>query len=367
MSSFSGQAAARNLCSHLIHSLFLFFLILIPLTESSAQSSGGTDTMGTGGRNTIQGRIYFPSGRQADVRAKVKLETVAFSNLTVIADADGAFSFRNLAPGSYTIVVEAGDDYEPARESVFIDGQSNLGRRMSVPMPPRTVTVPIHLQPKRTVKIGPKPGVLNVALANVPKDAANFYTQAAAAAQAGETKKAIEHLKSAISIYPEFTLALNELGVQYLKLGQVDKAVGVLAAAVKYAPDAFSPRLNYGIALLEKREFAAAEVELRKALKINDASRHAHLYLGITLISLQNYDEAEQELKRASTTGGDSISLAHYYLGGLYWRKEDYQRAVTELETYLRLAPNAPNAERVRETIKQLRAKQGGPGAAGKS
>jgi len=92
-------------------------------------------------------------------------------------------------------------------------------------------------------------------------------------------------------------------------------------------------------------------------LKKNDSSPTAHMYLGMSLISLRKLDEAEKELQRAVTLGGDQMGLAHYYLGGIYWGRREYGRAADELETYLRLAPQAPDAERVRNTIKELRSK----------
>ncbi len=84
----------------------------------------------------------------------------------------------------------------------------------------------------------------------------------------------------------------------------------------------------------------------------------AHMYLGIALISQRKNDEAELELHRAVSLGGDGVSRAHYYLGGIYWGKREYKRAADELETYLKLAPSAPDAERLRTTIKGLRDKQ---------
>ena len=58
------------------------------------------------------------------------------------------------------------------------------------------------------------------------------------------------------------------------------------------------------------------------------------------------------------------MAEAHHYLGGIYWRlankslqKQDYARAINEFEAYLRLVPKAPDAERIRETIKELRPK----------
>lgn len=164
-------------------------------------------------------------------------------------------------------------------------------------------------------------------------------------------------MKEALALHPEFPLALNELGVQYLKLGQVERAIETLRSALKLKPEAFTPRLNYGIALHQNRKFAEAETELRQALMQNESSPGAHLYLGLTLINLRRNDEAEQSLLRAIRAGGDEMSLAHYYLGGIYWGRREYKRAADELETYLRLAPQAPEAERIRTTIKELRSK----------
>jgi regulator of sirC expression with transglutaminase-like and TPR domain len=82
------------------------------------------------------------------------------------------------------------------------------------------------------------------------------------------------------------------------------------------------------------------------------------MYLGITLISMRRYDEAEKELQRAvSLKGGDSMAQAHKLLGGLYWHKGQLKAAIEQLEVYLRLAPNAPDAEKIRTTVKELRSK----------
>ena len=106
------------------------------------------------------------------------------------------------------------------------------------------------------------------------------------------------------------------------------------------------------------KNLAEAETQLREAIKKNDNSWTAHLYLGISLGKLHNLDEAEKELQRSLSIGGDNLSLPHYYLGGIYWEKSKHKRAADELEKFLHLAPKAPDAERVRATIKELRSKQ---------
>jgi len=359
MFSVSGRASFTREIRYTTYALITALLLLGPSISASAQGGGGTDLTGTGGRHTIQGRIYFPSGRTADLRAKVKLENPSSGGLSVLADMDGAFKFGNLSAGTYAIVIEAGEEYEVARESVYIEGNSSLGRGMRMPSSPRTVMVPIYLQLKRGVRAA-RPGVISAALASVPKAAADLYLSALEALRANDKKKAIEQLKGAISLYPEFGLALNELGIQYLKVNLVDRAAEVLQRAVKIAPDDISPRLNYGIALLQQRKFTESETELRQVLLKNDGTATAHLYLGINLIHLRNYVEAEKELQRALSLSAE-LHQAHYYLGGIYWRNKEYQRAADELEKHLREAPNAPDAERVRATIRELRAKQTTP------
>jgi Tfp pilus assembly protein PilF len=346
--------------------VWLLSLVCFFLFSPEIRAQGAIDYTGTGGRHTIEGRIYFPSGRKADGGIKITLETTGTGTLTVISDFNGTFSFRNLAAGSYTVVIPGTDDYEGLREPVYIDdpGSSSIrGSGSPVSSPPRFIIVPIYLLPKK--RSSTKPAVIDANLAALPKSAVDLYYKALESLRASDHQKAIVELEAAISLYPDFPRALNELGVQYLIVGQVGKAVTTLQAAVRDAPEDFIPRLNYGIALLQKKEFTAAEEQLRIVLQKNDSAATAHMYLGIALLHQQTpgsseqarYDEAQKELQRAVQLGGDQIAPAHYYLAGIYWRNGQHRLAADELETYLKLAPNAPDAERTRATIKQLRGK----------
>jgi tetratricopeptide (TPR) repeat protein len=334
-------------------SLIITFLLLSPIAIFG-QGNGRSST-GTGGIHTIQGYIFFPSGRRAEGTIIVKLQTYNSGEITVIPDSSGAFTFTSLAPGNYTVVVQAGDDYEIAQENVYFDSDVNLARTGArVPAAAQRQTVMIHLQPKAGAPHA-KAGVINAELAEVPDKARKLYERGLEESRAGEASKAIESLKEAISVYPKFPLALNELGVQYLKLGQTGSAVEALKTAVKLNAEAFTPKLNLGIALLEDKQFAAAEQQLRDAVTRNSSAPTAHMYLGLSLVRLDKYDEAERELLLAVEGSGDRLGMAQYYLGGIYWKKHNYSKAADALEAYLRLTPNAPDAERVRATIRDLR------------
>src|SRR6476660_1894908 len=128
--------------------LLAFLLLIVSPVVVLAQGSGRS-SQGTNGNHTISGYVFFPSGRRAEGNIQVKLQSLNSGELSVIADSSGAFTFTSLAPGNYTVVVIAGDDYEIGREAVFID--TDLDRsRMNGPVikTPRRYTVMITLQLK---------------------------------------------------------------------------------------------------------------------------------------------------------------------------------------------------------------------------
>ena len=339
-------------------SWFLAFIFLFAASTLSYGQVGGIESTGTGGRHSIKGRVVFPSGQRADVRLPVRLESTSGGDISVISDMNGSFSFQSLRPGNYTVAVDGGDFYEDARESVFIEPATVSGRRSPGAIVPlsRPFTVQIYLRAKKSTTTT-KTGVLDANLAALPAKAVDHYRQALALNEQGNNQQAIEQLKLAVAVHPQFALALNELGVQYLKTGQLDKSADVLKNAVSISPDAFEPRINYGVVLLNQRKYAQSELHLQEALKKKNSSVTAHLYLGIALINLKRYPEAEAALQKSIALGGNKVGQAHYYLGGLYWRSGDYKRAADELEQYLLVEPKASNAEKVRATIKDLRVK----------
>jgi Tfp pilus assembly protein PilF len=223
-------------------------------------------------------------------------------------------------------------------------------------LPPvsRIFTVEISLRPKPGASA--KTGVVSAVLAAVPETARDLYLKAIESAQAGDNLKAIAQLKSALAVYAQFPLALNELGVRYLKVGEIDKAAEAFKSAVKLDPESFHPRLNYGIALLNQKRFPEAEEQLRAATAKNSAAPTAHMYLGITLAMQRKLDEGKKELQLAVSSNSPETFLSHRYLAGIYLERHQNARAADELEIYLRLVPKAPDAERLQGKIKDLRA-----------
>lgn len=328
-------------------------LVVASCAASAHAQVGGIDSdpgdPGTGGKNTIQGRIFVRGGTRLERRAKVKLRSLNNGDQFLIADDSGSFSFRRLRGGSYTVIVDAGEEFEIATEPVDII--EPMQRRNA---PGVVVAVTIYVEAKRSVTRSPI-GTVDASAGGVPEAARELYKQAVETAAAGDNKKAIEQLNQALTLHPNFMTALNELGVQYMALKEWRKAAESLRAALKIGPEAFHPRLNYGIVLLQMKDYKAAVAELHLAVQKDSSSAVAHFQFGRALVNVGNYDAAEKALKQAISIGGEESAEAHRYLGAVYIEKRDSARAADELDTYLKVAPKAKDADRIRAIVKDLR------------
>ncbi|HEY0430179.1 MAG TPA: tetratricopeptide repeat protein [Pyrinomonadaceae bacterium] len=331
---------------HTLHLLLTAALIASSALAAKAQAPGSSRNGGLPngeGNVMLQGRIYFPSGQTASGRTiKVSLESAsAFGGgNTAVPDQDGVFRFTSLVPGNYTVVVDAGSEFEKAREPVGIYAGTSG----------KVVQVSIQLQPKVDSS--------NPLFAGVPSNALGFYQKGTAAARKGDPKAAAESLSAAVTAYPNFPIALTQLGSQYMLLKQWDKAGETYEALLKLKPTDPAAHLDLGIVAFNKSKFEDAESHLHKALELKSAGPSAHYYLGLTLISLKRYPEALTEFEATVANGGENLALAHKYLGGLYMSMRKNQEAADELEKYLKLDPKAAGAERIKGTIKDLRSKQ---------
>lgn len=199
MSPSSDCPVATRRSLRLLSSLVVLpLLLLLSHNQTVAQSvgAGRGDVAGSGGSRSIQGRLITPSGKMPDVRVRITLDSPDSGSRSTFADEDGNFNFNNLQGGNYQIRVDAGKDYEIQTESVYMEGAASLYK------------IPIYLRMK--------PGINNEEFMGVPKAAIDLYEKAIAAARKNDSNKAVEYLEAALAMHPQFDLALNELGMQYL-------------------------------------------------------------------------------------------------------------------------------------------------------
>ena len=327
--------------------------ILILSFNAMAQTDiPGQTTAGNGGDNTIQGDIITPNGQRLDRPVNVRLGTMR-GEISTTSNGNGSFLFSRLTGGRYTVTVDAGDAYTPATAAVDIPHSASGSGQMS--RMGSTYSVQLYLRPKSGTAA--TKGV--VSAADPPKAALDLYNKALESVKAGEREKAIEHLKAAIAIHPQFVAALNGLGVQYMKLGNYQAAFEAFNTGLTINPDNFMLHLNCGITLLQLNKPEAAAAEFAAALLTNEAAGTAHVYRARALIALNRLDEAVKHLKRAVEIGGEDVKIAHRYLAGIYMEKGENAEAVKELELYLKTGAAAKESDQIKNLIKDLNKKAG--------
>lgn len=324
-------------------SLVLFPLcIVIPVAAQMTSPAAG-DT-GLGGVNIITGTV-IASGRRFERRVSIRLQTMTKGDRVIMTDDYGNFAFRGLVSGDYTLVIDRETDFQPLAQVVTIIQPRGF--------PPQSYNVSLQLIPKAGT--AGKPGVINADLANVPKPALDMYNKAIELAKNDDRPGAIRQLQDAVAAYPEFMLAYNEMGVQYMKLNDLQKSDDALQKALKIDEKAFMPMMNRGIVLVMLKRYKDAEPLLREVVKMKNDQAVGHYFLGQAVAYLGNFDEAEKELSTAVKLGGDQMKEAHRLLAIIYSARQDKKHAIAELETYLRLVPTTPDAEQLRNVILKLK------------
>src|SRR5215203_915420 len=206
------------------------FFVMLSGVELVAQSR--TNQSGTGGIHQIRGKVYLPSGKGFDTPIEVELQAT-FTSLKVFTDRGGSFIFENLAPGSYTVLVNAGEQFEITREYFTIDPEvpAPRGGVALIQPSPKVVTVPVYLQFKRGVVL--RNEVINAKWSTIPKATLEHFKHGVELAQDKKTAEAEAELKKAIELSPKFAPAYTELGRLQLANNRLEEAVESCKSAVR--------------------------------------------------------------------------------------------------------------------------------------
>ena len=192
----------------------------------------------------------------------------------------------------------------------------------------------------------------------IPPEAEKEYQGALNSLAKDDKDAAINRLKKALEIFPDYFLALQQLGLLYIEKEKDQQAIEPLKKAIQVNAKGAEAYLGLGMAYLNLDRVDESISELRIALGIDPRLFRAHLYLGMALITTGKLDEAEKSLKQAYSIGGPvQASAAHLYLASIYSNRKEYQKAINELEAYLHEKPKAANAAKIQEAIAKLKAK----------
>jgi Flp pilus assembly protein TadD len=256
----------------------------------------------------------------------------------VLTDSKGIYSMRTPTAQSmnYTITIKGDDRTFDTTTARFRLDRSNPAR------------IPIFLKPLTAAK-PPVNGVLDVASfeGNVPSKARSAYRQAMELITKGQFESAIDSLHEAISLYPEYVRARNDLGVVFLKLNRLDEAAATFRQAININQRFFHPRMNLGIVLTKQGKYREALEILEPLYQENHGMLEVRLAYAKALTGAGELSGAEKVYR--STLSSKNLppmtqAELHFRLGSLLNREAKFTDAVAELEKAIALNQNDANS-----------------------
>lgn len=348
------------LSSRRIVAIFLSVLVLwtvsnLTTTATTIKSGNLVSIQSTNGINGV----IFDEKRQPIPNMWVELMDEVNTVLTrVRTDAVGRFMFYRLSNGTFQIkVVTFGTKYISQLQRINLQAASLGGGRGS-----HYENIDFYLKVDRKAEENPEL-IGSVFVQEVPEPARKIYDQAVTMLDSGkDSKEGISKLKEAIDIFPGYYMALERMGVEYVKLEDYEPAKSALDKAVEVNPKGYNSFYALGVLQYRLKQYPECVESLRKVVLLAPDSGNApfaRYHLGMAYLKTGKPADAETHLKKAYEQGGKNVpSDVHMGLAQIYSSSKRYKEAAAELELYIKETPDARDTDKIKLAIKQLKEKK---------
>ncbi len=210
----------------------------------------------------------------------------------------------------------------------------------------------------KLLRIGPHEGVsVTAARLNVPAGAKKEYETGEAAAAKRKWPKAEEHFKAAVALYPQYAMALSELGQSLLEQGRFDEAAEALNKAVLADPSYAKAKVQLAAVSGIQQRWDDEMRESEEALRLNSIEfPAAYYYYAEAAYHSGRLEDAERFVRRALQLDQGATCPESLVLLGLIFEKQGNAKdATTEYKNYLEIAPKGTKVPLAKERIAELK------------
>jgi len=211
---------------------------------------------------------------------------------------------------------------------------------------------------------------VNAALYRVPNGARKAYEKGLDAENSGKLANARTYFEKSVAIYPKFANAWFELGNVLRAQSEKDAARDAYTKATTIDAKFVPPYLQLAAMACEARNWKEALDFTGRILDAEPfqnpsgytldldkyAYAEAYFYDALANFNLNRIADAERSALKAEQELRTRSPRLHLLLAEIFARRKNYTNAILELQTYLELAPHAPNADQVRANIAKWQA-----------
>lgn len=318
--------------------------VLIGGCVSFARAAGSGPTF----INVIEGTVY-DTHHAAIPDLWVELQNEINSTYGRVRTSNaGRFQFTGMRPGRYVLkVYTTGTEFQEQSESVEV---VNVVASASDAV---YVDIVLRLR-KEPSKISANQQPLFAQ--NVPPEALRLYKSGVKSLNDKQIEKGRADLAAAIKIFPTYYDALDSLGCSYVETKEFMRSLPFLLGAIDVNQRSFSSYYALAYAAYKLNQIPDAVKAAAAAVTLNSGSFNAQLLHGTVLRMDGQYDKALESLTKAEKLSKNApVAEVHYQLAMTLNRLKRDSEAAKHLETYLRLAPDAPNRAQIEDLIRKLK------------
>jgi tetratricopeptide (TPR) repeat protein len=204
-----------------------------------------------------------------------------------------------------------------------------------------------------------------------PKRARRAYEKGLDAERKGKLADARKYFETAVEVYPKFAIAWFHLGTVLENGNQKDAARTAYTQAATIDNKFLPPYLSLASMAYEAENWTEVLDFTRHILDIDPLNHaaitgylvdldllncaDAYFYNAVANYKLNKIEDAEKSgLKAEHIVPFARFPQLHLLLAEIFVRKNDYPAAISEIQTYLELAPHAKNADQVRAQLAEL-------------
>jgi tetratricopeptide (TPR) repeat protein len=197
---------------------------------------------------------------------------------------------------------------------------------------------------------------VSVTSLSAPDKARKAYEHGEAALSRQKYAEAQKHFDKATGVYPAYAMAWSELGTALERQGLMDQAAEAYRKASAADPKYIKPLAQLAGLAGRQQHWEEERTDAAAALKLHPIEfPGVYYYLAEACFHVGRFPEAEDAARGAIEVDlHREFTQAYLLLAAVLAHKGDHDAVVKELREYLKAAPHAGDAPKIREQVARL-------------
>lgn len=290
-------------------------------------------------------RITTQDSRPLPMQVLVEISGMGGGTIQqTFTDSEGRASF-NVTPGNTFQVKVSGAGVENTTAQCEVTAGENFHNEY----------IAVKLKPGGNSQGAPG-GVISASMLNVPEKARAEFQKGMKDLHDKKLEDAKKHFVKATQEYPKYDWAYNNIGVVDMQMKDEKGARENFAKALEINDKNPDAAKNLARMKLQDEDWAGAKELLAKSNTVAPGNPDTMVLLAYTQMKTKDYDAALANAEKCHITDPDPYPLGHLIAATVREMKGDRAGAQKQYQTFLKEAPDAPQAKNAQEGLARLQA-----------